>query len=97
MVVSVQSGLSGVVALSLPLVALLAGFAVYRDANSRGTDRNVAALLGFVIGGLFLAGSLPGLVALAVAEDRVVQGFPTSIRILPGVAALLVYLYFRSR
>lgn len=79
----------------LPVLALLAGVLVYRDSVSTGRGRDVAALFGFTIAGLLLAGSVPGLVALALTQDVAMQGFPTSIRILPGSLALLVYLYFR--
>ncbi len=86
---------SMLVSVLLPMVALLAGVLVYRDSVRAGTDKDVAALFGFAIAGLLLAGSVPGLVALALTEDVAMQGFPTSIRILPGALALLVYLYFR--
>lgn len=67
---------------------------VYVDARSRyGAD--LAALAAVAIGGLLIAGSLPGLVALAVADDAAVQGFPTALRIVPGLVALGVYLYAR--
>jgi len=79
----------------LPMLALLTGFLVYRDSVRAGKEKEVAALFGFAIAGLFLAGSVPGLVALALTEDVAMQGFPTSIRILPGALALLVYIKFR--
>lgn len=82
------------VTLAFPALAVVVGAAVYRDARARGHGE-VAPWTGFVVGGLFLAGSLPGLVALAVADEAAVQGFPTSLRLLPGVAALLLYLRFR--
>lgn len=81
--------------LVLPALGLLAGCLVYLDSVRAGRDRAVAGLLGFAVAGLFLAGSVPGLVALALAEDAAVQGFPTAIRIVPGLAALLVYASLR--
>lgn len=82
--------------LGVAAFAVAAGAWIYADARSRfGED--VAALLGVAIGGLLLAGSLPALVALAVADDAAVQGFPTALRIVPGVVALGVYLYARRR
>lgn len=95
MLLSVSIGVSEAVSLLLPLIALLAGYAVYRDAMSTGRDRYVAALVGFIIAGLLLAGSVPGLVALALAQEQATQGFPTSLRLVPGITAVLVYLYFR--
>lgn len=86
---------SVLISVLLPVLALLAGLLVYRDSVSMGRGRDVAALFGFTIAGLLLAGSVPGLVALALTQDVAMQGFPTSIRILPGSFALLVYLYFR--
>jgi hypothetical protein len=84
-----------VVSVVLPILALVAGFWVYWDSVRRGRETGVAALFGFIIAGLFLAGSVPGLVALALTQDVAVQGFPTSLRIIPGGIALVVYLYFR--
>lgn len=81
--------------LAVPVVAVVVGVLVFRDAIGRGVDRDVAALFGFVVGGLFLAGSLPGLVALAVASETAIQGFPTSLRLVPGVVATVVYVAFR--
>lgn len=77
-----------------PLLAVAAGVGVYIDARRRGREE-VAPLLGVAVGGLFLAGSVPGLVALAVADDAATQGFPTALRVVPGVVALAVYLRFR--
>lgn len=87
--------LSLVVSILLPVLSLLAGLLVYRDSLRSGRDSYLAALLGFIIAGLFLAGSVPGLVALAFTQEAAVQGFPTSVRVLPGVLAVIVYLYFR--
>lgn len=92
---SFELGTSVFPSLILPILALLAGYLVYRDSVRIGRENDVAALLGFIITGLFLAGSVPGLVALALAQDEATQGFPTSLRIVPGFVALLVYLYFR--
>lgn len=78
----------------LPALGLVAGYLVYRDANRRGR-RELAPLFGVVIAGLVVAGSVPGLVALAVASDPTVQGFPTAIRIVPGLVALSAYVRFR--
>ena len=61
-----------------------------------GREKGIAALFGFTIAGLFLAGSVPGLVALALSQDVAVQGFPTSLRVVPGGLALVVYLHFRQ-
>lgn len=77
-----------------PLLAVVLGVWVYRDAKARGRGE-LAPWLGLVVGGLFVTGSVPGLVALAVSSDAAVQGFPTAIRVVPGVVALVVYLYFR--
>lgn len=83
------------VSIAFPVVALVAGGLVYWDAVNRGTDRSISALLAFVVAGLFLAGSVPGLVALAISSEQAVQGFPTALRIVPGFVASAVYLYFR--
>jgi len=80
---------------AFPLLAALLGVWVYRDAKARGRGE-LAPWIGLVVGGLFVTGSVPGLVALAVSGDAaVVQGFPTALRIVPGFVALAVYLYFR--
>ena len=81
-------------AVGLPALAAGLGYWVYRDARRRGREE-LAPWLGLVVAGLFLAGSVPGLVALAVADDAAAQGFPTAIRVVPGVVALAVYLRFR--
>lgn len=78
------------------VLALAIGGWIYRDARDRH-DADVAALVAVAIGGLLLAGSLPGLVALAVADDAAVQGFPTALRVVPGLVALGVYLYYTRR
>ncbi|MFB6105009.1 MAG: hypothetical protein ABEJ57_08040 [Halobacteriaceae archaeon] len=78
-----------------PLLAVAVGVAVYLDATTRGRDRVVAALAGTAIGGVFLAGSVPSLVALAVTDAPATQGFPTALRVIPGFAALAVYLVLR--
>lgn len=83
-----------VLAVLFPVFAVAVGVWVYRDARARGRGE-VAPLVGAVIGLLFLAGSVPGLVALAVSADAATQGFPTALRVIPGVAALAVYLRFR--
>ena len=82
-------------AVLFPLLAVAIGVWVYMDARKRGRGE-LAPWIGLVVGGLFVTGSVPGLVALAVSGDAaVVQGFPTALRIVPGVVALAVYLYFR--
>lgn len=78
----------------VPLMAVVLGAWVYRDARRRGHDE-YAPWAGLVVGGLFVTGSVPGLVALAVAPDAAVEGFPTAIRIVPGLVALAGYLHFR--
>lgn len=83
-----------VTSIAVPLLAIAVGVWVYRDAKATGRQE-LAPLIGFAIGGLFLVGSLPGLVALAVASDPASQGFPTAVRIVPGIIALGIYLYFR--
>lgn len=90
--------LSGGVALTAAAVvlALAINAWIYRDARGRH-DADMAALVAVAIGGLLLAGSLPGLVALAVADDTAVQGFPTALRVVPGLVALGVYLYYTRR
>jgi len=82
-------------AVLFPLLAVAIGVWVYLDARKRGRGE-LAPWIGLVVGGLFVTGSVPGLVALAVSGDAaVVQGFPTALRIVPGFVALAVYLYFR--
>jgi hypothetical protein len=82
-------------AVLFPLVAIAVGVGVYLDARGRGRGE-LAPWIGLVVGGLFVSGSVPGLVALAVSGDAAaVQGFPTALRIVPGLVALAVYLYFR--
>lgn len=85
-----------VLTLLAPLAAVAVGVWVYLDAR-RWRDDDLPPYLGFVVGGLFLAGTVPGLVALAVAADPAVQGFPTALRVLPGGTALVVYLFVRPR
>lgn len=87
------AGTRPIIAVGWVVLAVAAGVWVYRDAERRGWE--LAPLVGFAVGGLFLAGSVPGLVALAVTTDAAVQGFPTALRIVPGIAALAVYLRFR--
>lgn len=77
-----------------PIAALVTGIWVYRDAKRHGWD-DLAPYIGFGIGTVLLAGSVPGLVALAVASDPASQGFPTALRIVPGLATLAIYLSFR--
>ena len=85
---------NALVTVAVPLLAVAVGVLVYLDARRRGKGE-LAPLIGVAIGGLFLAGSLPGVVALAVADDPAAQGFPTALRVIPGFIALGVYLYFR--
>ena len=91
-VLAVDAGLA--VTLAVPVVALVVGTWVYVDARER-VDEDLAPLLGVAVGGLLLAGSLPGVVALLVAEDPAVQGFPTALRVVPGLVAVGVYLAVR--
>ena len=79
---------------AVPLLALLLGAWVYVDARER-LDPDLAPFVAIAVGGLLLAGSLPGLVALLVADDPAVQGFPTALRIVPGLVAVGVFLYVR--
>ena len=79
--------------LVFPVLAIVAGVYVYVDASRRGFE--LAPLAGVIVGGFLLAGSVPGLVALAIAEDAVVQGFPTAVRVIPGLVALVGYLALR--
>jgi|GEM_PF-691483 len=89
---AVDGGLA--LTLAAVVASLVIGGWVYVDASERfGEDP--ALLLAAAVGGLLLAGSFPGLVALAVADDPVVQGFPTALRIVPGLAAVAVYFYAR--
>lgn len=84
-------------AVLLPMFAIVTGAAIFLDARSRDRDRSVAAMAAFIIAGLLLAGSVPSLVALAVADGQAAQGFPTALRIVPGLVAIAVYLFFRNR
>lgn len=77
-----------------PVLAVVTGVWVYRDAKRHGRDE-LAPYLGFGIGMVFLAGGVPGLVALAVTSDPAVEGFPTALRLTPGVLGFAVYLRFR--
>jgi hypothetical protein len=77
-----------------PLLGLAIGYLVYRDARDRGRGE-LAPAFGVAIGGLFLAGSVPGLVALAVSSEAATQGFPTALRIVPALVAVAAYLRFR--
>lgn len=77
-----------------PVLAVAVGAWVYRDARHRGHD-DWAPWVALAIGGLFLTGSVPGLVALAVSGDPAVQGFPTALRLVPGLVALATYGAFR--
>ena len=82
-------------AVLLPVLAVAVGVWVYLDARGRGRGE-LAPWIGLVVGGLFVTGSVPGLVALAVSADAAAaQGFPTAIRVVPGLIALAVYLHFR--
>jgi len=92
MVVGVSSRL--LLAVLFPLIAVVIGVAVYFDARNRGRGE-LAPWIGLVVGGLFVTGSVPGLVALAISSEAATQGFPTAVRIIPGIVALAVYAYFR--
>lgn len=89
-------GLAGwaLVVLLGPVVAVVVGAWVYRDARRRGYD-DWAPWVALGIGGLFLTGSVPGLVALAIAGEAATQGFPTALRVVPGLVALAAYVSFR--
>lgn len=84
-------------AVLLPMFAIVAGAAIFLDARRQNRDRSVAAMAAFIVAGLLLAGTVPSLVALAVADADAAQGFPTALRIVPGLVAIAVYLVFRSR
>lgn len=88
-----------VLAVAVPLAAVLVGAWVHRDARRRGfTDG--APYLAVLVGGSLFAGAVPGLVAYAVesgATGQVQQGYPTALRVVPGVVALGVYLVARRR
>ena len=77
-----------------PILAAGVGAWVYRDARRQG-HADWAPWIGLAVGGLFLTGSVPGLVALAVAGEPAVEGFPTAIRVVPGLVALAAYAAFR--
>lgn len=78
------------------LLSFALGVWVFLDARRAGKEE-LAPFAAVVVGGLFLAGAIPGVVAYAVAADPAAQGFPTALRIVPGFVALGVYLYFRRR
>lgn len=91
-VLAVDAGLA--LAVVVPVASLLLGVWVYVDARER-LDEELAPFVAVAVGGLLLAGSLPGVVAFLVAEDPAVQGFPTALRVVPGLVAVGVYLYVR--
>lgn len=93
------TGIGGdwVVAILWPILAVIVGAIVFLDARNQDRERPVAAMAGFIVGGLLLAGSVPSLVALAVTDSHAAQGFPTALRILPGIVAVIVYLVVRDR
>ena len=91
-VLAVDAGIA--LTMAVPVIALLVGAWVYVDARGR-VDEELAPLLAIAVGGLLLAGSLPGVIALLVADDPVVQGFPTALRVVPGLVAIGVYLVIR--
>ncbi|MFB6187915.1 MAG: hypothetical protein ABEI06_05415 [Halobacteriaceae archaeon] len=78
-----------------PFIAVLTGIWVYRDLKNRGRD-DLAPFIGIAIGGVFLAGAIPGLFALAIAQQVTTQGFPTALRIIPGATIFGAYLFFRD-
>lgn len=77
-----------------PVLAAVIGAWVYRDAHRRGHVA-WAPWIALAVGGLFLTGSVPGLVAFAVAGEPAVEGFPTALRVIPGLVALAAYVAFR--
>lgn len=77
-----------------PVLAVAVGGWVYRDARRRGHD-DWAPWIALAIGGLFVTGSVPALVGLAFAGEAAVQGFPTALRVVPGLVALGAYVSFR--
>lgn len=81
-------------AVAFPALAVAVGVWAYVDASRRGREE-FAPFIGVAVGGPFLVGSVPGLVALVVADGAATQGFPTALRIVPGIVVLGVYLYFR--
>lgn len=83
-----------VLTVAFPVAAVAVGLSVYLDAIRRGREE-FAPFLGFIVGGLFLVGSVPGLVALAITDEAATQGFPTALRVVPGMIALGIYIYFR--
>ena len=84
----------GLVVLLGPAAGLLAGAWVYRDARRRG-HADWAPYVALAVGGLFVTGSVPGLVALAIADEPAAQGFPTALRVVPAFVALAAYAYLR--
>jgi hypothetical protein len=94
LVLALTDGLPAVI---LPIFSIVAGLLVFLDARRQNRDRPLAAMAAFIVTGLLLAGSVPALVALAVADGQAAQGFPTALRIVPGLLAIAVYLFFRSR
>lgn len=77
-----------------PVLAVAVGAWVYRDARQRGHG-DWAPWIALAIGGLFLTGSVPGVVALAIAGEAAAQGFPTALRLVPGLVALVAYVSLR--
>jgi len=47
---------NALISLLPPILALVAGYLVYRDSIQKGRENGVAGLFGFIIAGLFLAG-----------------------------------------
>ncbi len=83
-----------IVVLLGPAAGLAAGAWVYRDARRHGHE-DWAPYVALVVGGLFVTGSVPGLVALAIADAPAAEGFPTALRIVPALVALAAYAYLR--
>jgi len=86
---------NALISLLLPILALVAGYLVYRDSIQKeektvSQDSSDSSLLDYSSRGV-CQGSLPS----PSHRTQAAQGFPTSIRIVPGCVALLVYLYFR--
>lgn len=83
------------IVVAVTVLAVGAGAWVFYDARRRGREE-LAPFLGGAVGLVFLAGSIPAFVALVVAADATVQGFPTALRVVPGFAAVGAYILLRD-